>query len=71
MEYEVWILGYNEDDTVNDYEKLIAIFENFKEAEWFVENYPFQKPTETPKSNIVIERVEDCSCQDILYEREL
>lgn len=75
--YEVWILGYNEDDTVNDYEKLIATFEDSDMALWFAEHYDFDKPTETPKAKVVVEEVVieepygSASCINVLMETEL
>ena len=77
--YEIWILGYNEDDTVNDYEQLVCgLIENedyalqlFNYAECIVE-----KPKETPKAKLVLEEVEyddngNGSCVNVLAETEL
>ena len=69
--YEIWILGYNEDDTVNDYELLLGTFEDRKVAEWFFRKYKVMKPHETPKAKLVLEEVEDYSCVDILAETDL
>ena len=77
LTYEVWILGYNEDDSVNDYEKLIATFEDSDTAQWFATNYYFGKPNETPKAKVVVEEVVieepygSASCVNVLMETEL
>lgn len=69
--WEVWILGYNEDDTVNDFEQLEATFEDSDKAKWFAENYDFSKPTNTPKAKVVVEEVISNTCINVLLEREL
>ena len=76
MEYQVWILGYNADNTVNDFEQLEASFPEKDKAIWFAENYDFSKPTITDKAVVVVEKVDidedgNESCEDILLEREL
>lgn len=75
-DYQVWILGRNEDETVNDYEELIASFPDKETAEWFVNNYKFQKPTQTPKAYVELEQVRtypngDETCEDIITEFEI
>ena len=77
--YEIWVLGYNEDDTVNDYEWLICgLIENQRYA---LELFNFsqtwvEKPKDTPKAKLVLEEVEynnngDSSCVNVLAETEL
>lgn len=75
-DYQVWILGRNKDETVNDYEKLVASFPDKETAEWFVNNYKFQKPTQTPKAYVELEQVRtypngDETCEDIVEEFEI
>ena len=74
--YQVWVLGLNEDNTVNDYEKLIATFQSESIAKWFVNNYNFSKPTETPKAVVELEQVRTYpngneECEDIIDEFNL
>ena len=40
MKYHVYIQGYSEDDTVNDYNKPVAVFEDKEQAIWFATHYP-------------------------------
>ena len=44
MKYHVYIQGYSEDDTandtVNDYDKPVAVFEDKEQAIWFATHYP-------------------------------
>ena len=79
-EFEVWILGLNEDDTVNDYELLIATFKNKKYAIQFADHYPIEQFVElprdiSPKFQVVVEQVihykRHSECIDRVYEREL
>ena len=76
--YEVWVLGYNDNEimSVNDYEFFIAAFSDKSDAEWFMRHYDFNKRThDTPHANAVLERVaiddDSCSCEDILMEVQL
>lgn len=73
--YEVWILGYDEDDEVNDYEQLIATFTHEEDAVWFMNNYEFEKPKETTEAKAVLEQVVNrkngSECVDLLMETEL
>lgn len=73
--YEVWILGYNEDDTANDFEQWEATFEDEDKAIWFADNYPFSKPSITPKAKVMVEGVVNTKtgscCTDIILEKEL
>lgn len=77
--YEIWVLGYNEDDTVNDYEWLVCgLIENERYA-WELFNFSqtfVGKPKETPKAKLVLEEVEyddngNDSCVNVLAETEL
>ena len=69
--YEVWILGYNEDDTVNDFEQLEGTFEEEDKAIWFATHYPFSKPTIPPKAKVVVEEVVCNTCINVVLESEL
>ena len=69
--YEVWILGYNEDGSVNDFEQLIATFQEEEQAKWFALTYPFSKPTLTPKANVVVEEVDNGRCTFVITETEI
>lgn len=82
VEYQVWILGYNDDDikSVNDYTKLVARFEDYEIARWFVLNYEFFSiaidNSKTERANVVIEKtiIEDDgseTCDDVLLEEEI
>lgn len=73
--YEIWVLGYNPDGTVNDYEELIATFpeEQKDTAVWFMDNYPFP-PKKYHKA--VLEHVNyneyGCSCcTDVIQETDI
>lgn len=77
--YEIWVLGYNDDDTVNDYDWLICgMIENERYA-WELFNFSqtlVEKPKETPKAKLVLEEVEyddngNGSCVNVLAETEL
>ena len=55
---------------------MIASFPDKGTAEWFVNNYKFQKPTETPKAYVALEQVRtypngDETCEDIVEEFEI
>lgn len=73
MVYEVWLLGYNEDDSVNDFEQLEGTFEDEDKAVWFATHYPFEKPTITPKAVVRVEYVNEdtCCCEEVVTEHEL
>ena len=75
-EYQVWILGYNEDYSVNDWEQLEGRFEEREKAEWFALHYDFCKPVGTPRAEVVVEEVliaenGDEECLGVLLESEL
>ena len=55
--YEVWILGYDENDNVNDYDKIINTFNSKLEAIDFAEGCKIKRPKETPKAQLVVEKV--------------
>ena len=59
MKYTVYIQGYNEDDTVNDYEDEIATFTEQNPAEWFATHYNFPIPLLTPHAKVIVEERED------------
>ena len=71
--YEIWVLGYNEDDTVNDYEELIGSFPREDIAKNIFYGYcgEMPKPNETPKAKLMLEKIENDSCVDVLAETEL
>ncbi len=73
--YEVWVLGYDEEDNVTDYEQHIATFTSEKVATWFMNNYEFEKPKEVPNAKAVLEQVvnreNSSECVDLLMETEL
>ena len=71
MTYEVWILGYDDDDMVNDFEQLVGTFEEEDKARWFATHYPFEVPAITPNAKVVVESVEDSSCIDLILESEI
>lgn len=74
MTYEIWVLGYNEDDSVNDYEYLVC--GNIEKRTWAYQLFNYvesliEKPQETPKAKLVLEAVVDNNCVDVLAETEL
>ena len=74
-QYEVWMLGYNEDDTVNDFDQLEGSFDDEDKAVWFATHYEFSKPSITPKAKIVVEEVqydtERGDCVSVVLETEI
>lgn len=78
--YEIWVLGYDENDTPNGYEKLILCSYVEKET-WAHQLFNYvqcmvEKPKETPLAKLVLEEVEyddegNSSCVDVLAESEL
>ncbi len=69
--YEVWILGYDEDDNVNDFEQLEGTFNEEEKAIWFATHYSFSKPAITPKAKVVVEEVVCNTCMNLILESEL
>lgn len=55
MKYHVYIQGYSEDDTVNDYDEPVAVFEDEEQAIWFATHYPFNAPILTPHAKVIVE----------------
>lgn len=76
--YEIWVLGYNDDDIVNDYEELIGSFPREDIAKDIFYGYcgEMPKPDYTPKAKLVLEEVEfdkkgNGSCVNVIAETEL
>ena len=69
--YEIWILGFELNGDVNDYEKLVATFEDEDVAIWFMNHYDFTKPDKTPLARAVLECVVDNSCVSVVMETEI
>ena len=72
MKYTVYIQGFNEDDTINDYDEPIAEFVDEDKAIWFAENYPFNAPLLTPHAKVIVEEREDNGeFVDVVLESEI
>lgn len=77
--YEIWVLGYDENDTPNGYEQLIFGLTENERYSFQLFNYAqcmVEKPKETPKAKLVLEEVEyddkgNGSCVNVLAESEL
>lgn len=73
MKYHVYIQGYNEDDTVNDYDEPVAVFENEEQAIWFATHCPFNAPALTPRAKVIVEERdgENDDFIDLILENEI
>jgi len=74
-EFQVWVLGYNQDMTANDFEECVAVSRNLKKAIKCAENYQFSKHELTPHASIVVEHVlcsKTFECAfEYMYERQV
>ena len=72
--YEVWLLGENEDETCNDLERLEGSFDSETEAVRYADTREF-KPLDCPITMCRVEFVKHSKvgdeCVDVVYEREL
>ena len=73
MKYHVYIQGYGEDDAVNDYDELVAAFEDEGQAVWFATHFPFKIPAFTPRAKVMVEERdgENDDFIDLILENEI
>ena len=77
MKYHVYIQGFNEDDSINDYTQEVATFNDRLYADWFVENYCFESITiplnqTTPHAKVILEkRTDNDEFVSVEKEREI
>lgn len=72
--YRVYIQGYDDDNTINDYTDELATFENGCDdlAIFFAETYPFSEPEETPHAMVIVEQVSlDGDFEDRIFEKQI
>lgn len=73
MKYHVYIQGYSEGDTINDYDEPVATFEDKEQAIWFATHYPFNTPILTPHAKVIVEErdSENEDFIDSIFESEI
>jgi hypothetical protein len=45
--YQVWVLGYNKDEAITDYEALVKVFDSAEDAVEYAKNFVDEKSYET------------------------
>ena len=72
--YLVYIQGYDDEDTINDYTDELATFEDGCEdlAIFFADTYPFSEPGETTQAMVVVDRLSsDGGFEERIFEKKI